>query len=187
MGCENVIERCGASGTSPSGMRRTISRGAAAPGPGCFASSSGGNDASTVRPVRGGGSEPSRRANGSSRGGAARGGRRSSTRRVSASGSRSASGRATSAGASPSSEPSPRRNTSPGVAPGGADVGGRPGSKRGRLIVSLGSRRPSATPSAVVAATSNPTKTSLVRSIALPPSPVEDTAERGSPFLRFAI
>ena len=93
-------------GTSPSGMRRRTSSGPVrARRPGRAASSArAGRPRARVRPVRGGGSDASRSAKGSSRGSAASGGQpvehasRLGLRRA-----RSAGGRATSAGASPGS------------------------------------------------------------------------------------
>ncbi len=187
IGCEKVIERCGASGTSPSGIRLTTSRGPAAAASGLAAASPGGKGARAVRPVRGGGSEPSRMAKGSSRGSAASGGRRSSTRRASASASRSAGGRATSAGASPPSTPSLSRKTSPPS----TSVGVAPAAIPARLTSASATPPPPvrACPAARAADTArtDPTSDSLARDIVDLPSPGQDTAEAGFPFHAFAV
>ncbi len=109
IGCENVTLRFGASGTSPSGARRSTSSGPAAATSGRGLDSGGGNGAAIVLPVRGGGSESSRRAKGVVWGAPASGGRRSRTRRASASVSGSAAGRGTGCVVSPLSSASLRR------------------------------------------------------------------------------
>ena len=107
IGCEKVTERCGASGTLPSGIRRSTVSAPAAPASGRAASPcGGGNCARSVRPVRGGGSDGSRSAKGTTRGSDTSGGRRSSTRSASTCDRRVAGGRATSTGASAGPPPS---------------------------------------------------------------------------------
>ncbi len=79
IGCENVTESCGASGTSPSGERRsTVSGPVAGASVRDAPAVVGGNGVRSVRPGRGGGSDGSRSANGVVRGSCASGGRRSS-------------------------------------------------------------------------------------------------------------
>ncbi len=113
MGSENVTERWGASATSPSGAWRTTSSGAPPRRAGRSAAGGGGNGVRTVSPVRGGGSEPSRNANGSSRGSSVQRGSRSSTCSVAAASRGVAGGRATGERASASASPSLSRKTRP--------------------------------------------------------------------------
>ena len=129
IGCEKVTERCGASGTMPSGIRRSTVSGPAAARSGRAASPvGGGNGARSVRPVRGGGSDGSRNAKGSTRGSDTSGARRSSTRSASTCDRRVAGGRATSTGASAGPPPSLSRKptgSSPATCPGADCAAGR--------------------------------------------------------------
>jgi hypothetical protein len=170
-----VIERRGASGTSPSGTRRTISSGPEGAGCGRTAALSGGKAVPTVRPVRGGGSEASRIAKGSSLGPAASGGSRSSTRRASASESGSAAGRATSSFGPPVSVPSLKRNVRPAASP--SPAGGPP----------VTARLTSASPTAVANTSTSPESIRRAHHIGGLPSLGEDTAGGGLPFPDFGI
>ena len=175
IGWEKVIESCGASGTSPSGARRSTVSGPLAVAGAAASAAAGGNGVVTVFPVRGAGSESSRLANASCRGSSASAGSRCSKRSVSACASGCAAGRARGGSAlAPESVLSLRRNSKSGrlVLTAASRVETRSSAAAGILVPGLGESAPETAIAASAASVA-----AEARSIADLPCRVEDTAK----------